>query len=348
MDTASTELVFVSGASGFIASHIVQQLLVLGYRVRGSVRDASNKSDYAHLSNLAGAAERLEIVSADLLTPLAFDAHVAGASYVMHTASPYALEAKDPQKDLIDPAVMGTRTMLDACAKSNTVKRVVLTSSMAAITDEPESDHVLTEANWNEKSTLTRNAYYLSKTLAERAAWDFIAAQKPTWDLVAINPFLVIGPAMTKSVNTSNQMFIDMLQGVYPGIMNLTWGFVDVRDVAAAHIQAIRSPAASGRYICAGETLTMRALVLLLQEAGWKGKLPSMGLDCAMGDYAAKLASYMQPKGAGSYLRTHLGRVPRYDNTKIQTDLGIRFRPVKDSVLDTVEDMAKHGHITKN
>jgi dihydroflavonol-4-reductase len=348
MGVLSGELVFVSGASGFIASRIVEQLLEQGFRVRGSVRDASKKADYAHLAGLPGASERLEIVSADLLTPHAFDAHVEGATYVMHTASPYILNAKDPQKDLVDPAVLGTRTMLEACAKSASVKRVVLTSSMAAITDEPESDHVLTESDWNEKSTLTRNAYYLSKTLAERAAWEFVESQKCSWDLVVINPFLVIGPAMTKSINTSNQLFVDMLNGAYPGIMNLTWGFVDVRDVAKAHVQAIRTQAAKGRYICAGETVSMRALVGTLQEDGWKGKLPSLGMDCAAGDYAAKLASYMQPKGVGSYLRTHLGRVPRYDNTKIQNDLGLTFRPAKESILDTMSDMAKWGHLKKD
>lgn len=341
-----TDLVFVSGASGFIASHIVQKLLERGLRVRGSVRSLAREADLAHLRRLPGAAERLELVEADLMTPHAFDQHVQGARWVMHTASPFFMDVKDPQRDLVDPALSGTRTMMEACAQAPSVQRVVLTSSMAAITDEPPEGRVLTEADWNDESTLERNPYYLSKTLAERAAWTFVKEQKPRFDLVAINPFIVIGPSQTKSVGTSNKLFLDLLGGVYPGIMSLTWGFVDVREVAEAHVRAIEVPSASGRYLTAGETVTMRAIVELLARAGWAGsKLPRLGMDCAMGDHAARLASYMQPKGTGSYLRTHLGRVPRYDASKVQRELGITFRPVEASILDTMDDLARWGHV---
>jgi dihydroflavonol-4-reductase len=120
--------VLVTGASGFIASHLVSQLLERGYRVRGSVRSLAKQKDIAHLRALPGA-ERLELFEADLLKDAAFDEAARGCSYVMHTASPYALEAKDPQKDLVEPAVKGTRNVLASCKKAGTVKRVVLTSS---------------------------------------------------------------------------------------------------------------------------------------------------------------------------------------------------------------------------
>src|SRR5439155_222332 len=164
------------------------------------------------------------------------------------------LNSAPPQGGLVDPAVNGTRNVLGACQRAATVKRVVLTSSMAAITDEPESDHVLTESDWNEKSSLERNPYYYSKTLAERAAWTFMDERNRTFDLVVINPFLVVGPSIVPGLNTSNQIFVDLLNGTYPGIVNLTWGFVDVRDVADAHVRAMETPSARGRYICAGET----------------------------------------------------------------------------------------------
>lgn len=147
--------VLVTGAAGFIASNVVRDLLARGYRVRGTVRDASKEKAPAHLHALPGAAERLELVTADLLQDGAFDRAAEGCEYVVHMASPYVLDAKDPQKDLVDPAVKGTRNVLESCAKAR-VKRVVLTSSMAAITDEPESERVLTEADWNTKSTLQR------------------------------------------------------------------------------------------------------------------------------------------------------------------------------------------------
>lgn len=341
--------VLVTGASGFIASRIVEQLLARGHRVRGTVRSLAKEKELRPLRSLPSAAERLELVEAELLTPGAFDAAVAGVDAVLHTASPYVLDAKDPRRDLVDPAVNGTRNVLGACAKSPSVKRVVVTSSMAAITDEPESDHVLTEADWNEKSSLDRNPYYYSKTLAERAAWELVETTKPGFDLVVINPFLVIGPSLSPGINTSNQLFVDLLKGTYPGVMNLTWGFVDVRDVADAHVRAIETPSPRGRYIVAGDTIAMRSVVELLQRNGWaKGhKLPTLGMDCGVGDFAVRLSSYLQPKGVGSYLRTHVGRVPRYDTTKVRSELGLTFRPVTTSILDTLDDLARWGHVQK-
>lgn len=339
--------VLVSGATGFIASETIRQLLAAGHHVRGSVRSVAKRDEQAFLRDLPGASERLELVEADLTTPGAFDAHVVGCDMVLHMASPYVLDAKDPQKDLVDPAVRGTRTMLDACLQASGVRRVVLTSSMAAITDEPDADKVLTEDDWNEKSTLTRNPYYLSKTLAEREAWKVVEEKKPRWDLVVLNPFMVVGPSLGKAINTSNQLFVDLLSGTYPGIMSLTWGFVDVRDVADAHVRAMDATAAKGRYVCANATLSMRALVELLGKNGYAGhKLPKLGMDCAVGDYTAKLASYFQPKGVGQYLRTHVGRVPRFDNSKIQRDLGVSFRPLEQTILDTVADLVRWGHVT--
>mgnify|MGYP000897094827 CR=1 FL=1 len=341
-------LVLVTGASGFIASYIVRDLLARGYRVRGTVRSVApeREKDLAHLRALPGAAERLELVAADLSKEGAFDTAVRGARFVLHTASPYALEVKDPQADLVDPAVRGTRSVLAACAAEPSIERVVVTSSMASITDEPESDHVLTEDDWNTKSSLTRNPYYYSKTLAERAAWEFVEKEKPRFSLVVINPFLVIGPSLTAALNPSNQVFADLLKGTYPGIMNLTWGFVDVRDVALAHVLAIETAAASGRYLCAAETVSMREVVEILSGAGYGGyKLPKLGMDCALGDYAVKLSSYLQPRGVGTYLRTHVGRVPRYDNSKIQSGLGLRFRNVRETLLETVADLKRWGHV---
>lgn len=333
--------VLVTGASGFIASWIVEQLLGAGYRVRGTVRNAKSG---AHLRKLPGA-DRLELVDADLLTPNAFDVPVIGCQAVLHTASPYVLSPSDPQRDLVDPAVNGTRNVLESAAKAG-VKRVVLTSSMAAITDEPDSNHVLTEADWNTRSTLDRNPYYYSKTLAERAAWEFVERERPPFQLVAINPFLVIGPSMTPALNTSNKVLADMLTGTYPGILNIAWGFVDVRDVARAHLLAMERTDASGRYLCAARTLNMREVLAVLRERGYASyKLPKRSLDSAIGNAIVRLGARFQPKGVSSYLRTHLGRVPHFDNSKIRRELGLQFRPVETSIADTVQDFIKWGHV---
>jgi len=341
--TASAPIL-VTGATGFIASRIVEQLLAAGYWVRGTVRSLKKPGDVNRLRALPFAAEHLELVEADLTRAGSFDAPALGCEAVMHTASPYALTVNDPQTDLVNPAVNGTRAVLGACAKTPSVRRVVLTSSMAAVTDEPDSRYTLTEADWNTKSSLSRNPYYYSKTMAERAAWTFVGEKKPQFDLIAINPFMVIGPSLTAGLNTSNQVLVDIVRGTYPGIISLTWGFVDVRDVAEAHIQAMERPAAHGRYLCAGDTFTMRDIVQLLAEKGYQG-LPRMPLDSPLASAIVRLAAFAESKGVRSYLRTHVGRVPRYDTSKIRRELGIEFRPVKDTILETMEDLKRWGHL---
>ena len=250
-----SQSILVSGANGFIAAHAIERLLARGDHVIGTVRDARNKDKNGFLTAMPGAAERLQLVDADLNAADPFSAFV-DVDAVLHMASPYVMDAKNVQRDLVDPAVNGTLSMLRAAAKSHRVRRVVLTSSMAAVTDEPDG-RLLTESDWNDKSSMTRNPYYFSKTAAERAAWDFMAQEKPQFDLVVINPFLVIGPAHTSAINTSNQILVDLLAGKYPAIMDLTWGFVDVRDVADAHLAAVNHTAAQGRYLCAASSMSM-------------------------------------------------------------------------------------------
>jgi len=341
---ASTAPVCVTGASGFIAAHIVRELLARGYRVRGTVRNPARTTELQFLRDLPGAAERLELVAGELTRADGWDAAVAACEVVMHTASPYVIAVKNPQRDLVEPAVNGTRHVLEACGRAG-VRRVVLTSSVAAITDEPEQDRVLTEADWNTKSSLGRNPYYFSKVLAEREAWRIVERDQPGFDLVVINPFMVIGPSLSPSLNTSPKIFADLANGAYPGIFALTWGFVDVRDVAEAHVRAMETPGASGRYLCAGERLSMREVVGVLREAGVRGKLPSLPMDGAAGTAFVKLLSYFQPAGVGSYLRSHLGRVPSYDNGKIRRELGLAFRPSRTSIQDTVADLRRWGHL---
>lgn len=340
----TTEPIAVTGASGYVAAQIVKDLLAAGYRVRGTVRDAGNTERTAHLTGLDGAAERLELVSANLLDEGAFDAAVAGCPFVLHTASPYALDVEDPQRDLVDPAVKGTRNVLESCKKAGT-RRVVLTSSMAAVTDEPD-DRVLTEDDWNERSSLTRNPYYYSKTLAEREAWTL--AEDAPFDLVVINPFLVIGPSLTASLNTSNSAIRNLLNGTYPGILAIAWGLVDVRDVSTAHIRAFEVPEASGRHLCCNVTRSMREVAQILRDQGQGERypLPSRSLDGALGTLLVRLFATFESPGTRSYLRTHLGRAPKFDNTKIREQLGVQFRPIEDSLRDLVPDLEQWGHLT--
>jgi len=336
--------VAVTGGSGFIAAHIIKQLLESGYRVRATVRGAESK--YPYLTTLEGASERLQLLQADLTSEGAFDQVVAGCDYVMHTASPYIVNVKDPQRDLVDPAVHGTENVLRSCAKATSVKRVILTSSMAAITDEASNEKTFSETDWNTKSNLKRNPYYYSKTLAERAAWTFVEKQQPGFDLVVINPFMVIGPSLGPGLNESNKIFADMMSGVYPTLMSVKWGIVDVRDVAKAHILAMQTPEAQGRYLVSNETMTMTEVVAYLKSLGYtQYKLPKVNLATPFGNKVMKLLSYTQPKGSGSYMRSHIGKDMRYNNAKVKSELGLEFISAKESIQAAIADLFKWNHL---
>jgi len=330
----------VTGANGFLAAWILDALQRRGHDTRGTVRNRRKPGPGAGVT----------LFEADLLAPGSFAPAFDGCRTVIHCASPYKLNVQDPQRELVEPALEGTRNVLATCARTPTVRRVVLTSSMAAVTDEPDSARILTEDDWNRKSTLQRNPYYFSKTLAERAAWDFMAAERPAFDLVVLNPFMVIGPSFTPDLNTSNKVLADLLNGVYPAIVSLTWGFVDVRDVAEAHVRAVETEGAQGRYLCAADAVPMRDVIGWMRESGYGGppyRLPRFSLANPAGNWIAKLASYAQPRDVGTYLRTHLGRVPRYDTSKIRRDLGLDYRPVRETVGETLQDLEKWGHIAR-
>jgi dihydroflavonol-4-reductase len=343
----TTKPICVTGVSGFIASYIIRELLSAGYTVRGTVRGLKEGKKYEYLTSLPKAAERLVLMQAELLTDGSYDEATAGCEYVIHTASPYFLDVKDPQKDLVDPAFKGTLNVLQACVKAGSVKKVVLTSSVAAVFDEPISGHVYTEKDWNETSSLTRNPYYYSKTLAERSAWDFIKREKPAFELVVVNPSVVVGPSLVPSLNTSNRILCDFLSGTYPIIMSLNWGFVDVRDAAHAHVLAMENKKAKGRYLCTSETLSAAEVVKILREAAYgKYKLPKLKLTGMVGNVLVKILVSTKPKGVRTYIRTNVGRDVKYDNSKIRQELGMTFRPVKESILEAVEDLIRRKYIS--
>lgn len=343
----STKTVCVTGASGFIAAHIVKQLLEQGYRVKATVRGTADK--YPYLTSLDGAADRLSFHQANLLEPGAFDDVVSDCDYVLHTASPYIVNVKDSQKELVDPAVNGTLNVLKACANTDSVKRIVITSSLAAITDEPHSDKVFSESDWNEKSDLKRNPYFYSKVCAEKAAWNYLEEHKETcgFDIVTINPFMVIGPSLGPSLNESNKVIRDMMSGQYPCLMKLNWGIVDVRDVANSHILAMNTKDASGRYLIVNENWKMSEMVNYLRnDLGYSAyKLPKVNLATPFGTKIMHLLSYTQPSGNATYIRSHVGQEMRFNNSKAIDELGIKYIAIKESVKEAVVDMLKWGHL---
>lgn len=335
--------VCVTGADGFLASHIVSQLLMQGYNVHGTVRNIENMGKASHLLTLPGASERLRLFEADLMTPEQFDGAIRGCDYVLHTASPHDLAVNHPQKELVEPAVTGAVGVVQSVARVGGVRRIVFTSSSSAITDEPEPGHVYTEADWNEKSTTSRNPYALSKKLAEEEATK--KAVELGLDFVSICPFVAIGPALAPEINPTNAVISQIMNGDFSAILGLEWPFVDVRDVARAHILAMESPGAKGRYLCANVSLTMRETVDILRHLFPQYKYPGVSMDNAAGDVVVKAASFFQPGQMGQYLRTNVGREYKFDNGRIRRELGLEFMNIETTLRDTVLDLIKWGEV---
>lgn len=268
MSSEKGSVVCVSGITGFIGSQIVKDLLVHGYRVHGTARNIS-EARLQHISSLPGAEELFQPFEADLLKPGSFDNALAGCQFALHVASPYFMNARDSRKELVEPAVLGTRHFLESCVKEPSIQKVVVTSSVAAIADEGQPGHVFTENDWNAKSSVKRLPYYYGKTMAEKVVWEF-AEKYPAKKFIVINPFIVIGPSLVPSLNESTSLLKDIIQGRFPGILDFTWTLVDVRDVSKAHLAALEHDGAAGRYICAAaeKPITMREMVHCFQERG--------------------------------------------------------------------------------
>jgi nucleoside-diphosphate-sugar epimerase len=334
--------VVVTGASGFVGSHIVKELLDHGYRVRGTVRSPDRVRSEGHLTGLTGS-ERLELVAADLNEAGSYDQAMDGVEYLIHTASPYVVSVSDPKRDLIDPAVLGAASVLESAGAAGSVRRIIVTSSFAAVTDQPEGRY--DESIWNTSSSLRRNPYYYSKVLAERAAWDFAAAHGGI-RVISMNPTLVIGPSLVPSLNESNGVLAGYTTGQYPGIVSLRYGLVDVRDVATAHRLAMETDNASGRYLCTAGVWSMRQIVEFARGTGLNlARLPSIPLDNPIGNFVVIAAATFLRRGARSYLRTNIGRAFEIDTTKIRSELGMTFRPIEDAIVETYLDLRRWGHI---
>ncbi|KAJ7514325.1 hypothetical protein O6H91_23G039300 [Diphasiastrum complanatum] len=318
MTGAIQETVCVTGAGGFIASWLVKFLLERGYRVIGTVRDPDEEKN-AHLKRLEGANERLTLLKADLLDYESIVRAVKGVDGVFHTACPVT-----DNLDIVQgPAVQGTLNVLKACSESN-VKRLVLTSSLGAIYMNPARplDDVVIEKCWSDTDYLqqTKNGYCLAKTLAEHAAWDY--AKKSGLDMVVINPAVVLGPLLQSTLNASTSHILKYLTGSAKTYANFCQAYVDVRDVAQAHILAYETPSASGRYVCADRVLHRGELVDLLAKLYPEYPIPR------------KCSDERNPRAQPF----------KISNEKIQ-NLGLKFLPFEQCLKDSVSSLQERGFI---
>lgn len=342
-------IVTVTGGTGYIASWIVQDLLYLGHEVRITVRDKSKVANYQHLMDIAkDTPGTLSVFEADLLKKGSFDAAVKDAIIVMHTASPFVLDDKDdPIKNLVKPAVEGTINLLSAVNKSESVKRVVLTSSVAAIYGDnidlaDQGIKILNESYWNTTSSISHNAYSFSKTEAEKAGWEMAKAQE-RWDLVTIHPGFVLGPSLTKRIDsTSIQTLLRILHGdLAIGSPELNFVFSDVRDIAKGHILAAFTENAVGRYIIAKENGNLLNIGSII-EKNFKGlyKVPKHIVPKWLIWMIAPMVGFSR-----KYVTQNIGYPISCDPSKSIKELGMTYHSLEETIVDHVKQIQRDGLI---
>eukprot|EP01098_Paradermamoeba_levis_P003527 TRINITY_DN1591_c0_g1_i5.p1 TRINITY_DN1591_c0_g1~~TRINITY_DN1591_c0_g1_i5.p1 ORF type:complete len:325 (+),score=100.33 TRINITY_DN1591_c0_g1_i5:270-1244(+) len=320
---SSPTIVLVTGAAGYIASWVIKQLLEKGkYKVRGTVRSVNDANKVSHLQQLF---PDLELFEADLLKEGSFDKACEGCEIVFHTASPFQLQVGDPQKDLVDPALKGTLNVLRSAEKAGTVRRVIVTSSVAAIasTKKPE-EYVFSEEDWNNDSSVDHEPYRYSKTVAEKAAEEFAVGKK--FDVVRICPSFVVGPPLSKRTDgTSVGLIRDFLEGKFyeKGTNPSCFGTIDVRDIAAAHIAAAEIPEAKGRYLVSSDRgISHLEYAQFLLKSG-------------------KFDKYKIPTKESSAPTKR----PHFNNTKVQKELGIKISPIDNAIVEMAQALIDLGAV---
>ncbi|KAL8268622.1 hypothetical protein R6Q59_002420 [Mikania micrantha] len=313
------KVVCVTGASGFIASWIVKLLLDRGYTIRATVRSLDDPKKTQHLLDLDGAKERLSLFEANLTVEGSFDTAVNGCECVFHTASPVLFSVDDPQAQLIDPAIKGTLNVLKSATKVQGLKRVVLTSSMAAVmfVERPLESGVVVDESWSSDPLFCEQKklwYHVSKTLAEDAAVKF--AKENGLELVVINPGYVIGPALQPTLNLTIHGFMGIISTGKEVFSDGIYRLADVRDVANAHTLAFENPEANGRYCIVGKVVRSLEILKIADKL-----YPSLGHSERFKD-----GNCVEP-------------LP-YDVSRAKAErLGVKFTPLEVSIKDTVESL---------
>jgi nucleoside-diphosphate-sugar epimerase len=334
--------ILVTGGSGFIGSHAILQLLDAGHEVRATLRNLKRADDVRAMLKRGGVEPngRLSFVGADLDADEGWSDAVAGCDYVLHVASPFPANVPAHEDELIVPAREGALSVLRAAREAG-VKRVVLTSSFAAIGygQEPRPAP-FDETSWTDIRGNV-SAYVKSKTLAERAAWEFVAREGGGLELSVVNPVAVFGPVLGPQLSASVQVVQRMLDGAMPGCPRLYFGVVDVRDVVDLHIRAMTHPAARGeRFLAvAGDFMPLLAIAKVLRtRLGARAKrVPTMQLP----NWLLRIAALRNPMV--KQILPELGKAKNATNDKARRLLGWTPRPKEDCIVATAESLVRLG-----
>ncbi|KAK5120302.1 hypothetical protein LTR85_006508 [Meristemomyces frigidus] len=346
---ASNDLVLVTGGSGFVGSHCIVLLLERGYRVRTTVRSLSRAEDVRQMLKVGGVtddqANSVEFAAAELMSDDGWEAACKDCVYVLHVASPFPPSAPKHEDELVVPAREGTLRALRAAKAAGTVKRVVVTSSFAAIGyGHPDrGDKPFTEEDWTilEHSATPVPAYHKSKTIAEKAAWEYIQKEGDGMELAVVNPVGVFGPILSKTYATSIELVVRAMKGQLPGLPQLSFGVVDVRDVADLHLRAMTDPKAAGQRFIAvtGDFMTLQGIALTLKKRlGDKArKVPTRLLP----NILLRIVGYFDPTVA--LLVPELGKYKNGSNAKAVTMLDWQPRSAEDALAASAESLERFG-----
>ena len=340
-----TAPILVTGGTGYLASWIIKQLLDQGLNVRATVRNKSNREKNKHLMKLGENSKgSLELYEADLLQEGSFDQAMSNCEVVFHTASPFQIFGiKDPQKELVDPALKGTKNILASVNKTQTVKRVILTSSTASISQDAKEtvNKNLTEETWNTISSLKNNPYAFSKKLAEETAWQ-IAKSQNRWDLIVINPGFILGPSLSGRIDSfSIDFMLSMLNGKNKlGVPALAFPLVDVRDVAKAQILGAFTQNASGRHIVVSgkSPFYLEIAEIIKNKYGDRYPVPTKNVPNFI---LYIVAPFLKLKW--SFLKNNLGIRSKLDNSYSKKDLGMSYKPIEETIIDHAQQIINDG-----
>ncbi|WP_287909671.1 aldehyde reductase [Acinetobacter sp.] len=343
--------ILVTGATGYIASWVIKKLLEQGYTVHATVRDLNKKQSFAHLEKIAQQTPgALKLFKANLLENGSFDEAMQGCEIVLHMASPFVVtNYKDAVKDIIEPAVLGTENVLNSVNKTDSVKRVIVTSSIASTygdaVDILNTKHnQFDESHWNTTSSTTHQPYPYSKVMAERKAWEMAEAQD-RWTLICVNPALVLGPSLTASTQSGSVEVLEQFANGMTlfGVPPMWNGIVDVRDVADAHILAAFNPQASGRYIISGGSLSLLEMgKILRQHFGQKFPFPRNQVPKKAFKFIGPVFGYSR-----DFIEKNMGYPIFFNADKSIKELGIHYRDIETSLVEHFQQLLDDGVVKK-
>jgi len=347
-NSKTNQTVLVTGGSGFVGAHCILQLLDKGYPVRTTLRSLNKRDEVLEMLKNGGAqaAEDLSFIEADLSSDSNWDEAVKDCEYVLHVASPIGLDTPKDENEMIVPAVEGTLRVLRASRNAG-VKRVVITSSFAAVGySHKDPNTLITEEEWTDPNDKTLSAYLKSKTLAEKAAWDFINKEGGDLELSVVNPVGIFGPLLGPALSGGHEILKRLLDGSMKAIPKISFGIVDVRDVADLHLRAMTSPEAKGQRFLAlsGGVLSLHDIAAMLKNK--MGDEADSVTTKTLPDWLVRVAALFNPLAKS--IVSQLGRVKNASNEKAKRLLGWAPRNSEEAIMSAVESMSRFGLIKKS